>query len=139
VPRTLADAGPLIALFDRDDKYHPRVLEFLKTFDGVILTTWPVVTEVCHLLDFSVDAQLAFLTWINRGGLIIEDLGMSALDEILALTQKHRDLPMDLADASLVVLAARKGIEHILSLDSDFYIYRLPDKEGSFNNLLDQG
>ena len=60
---TLIDAGPLIALFDKDDKYHKTVLDVLSHAQTVLVTTWPVITETCHLLDFSVDAQLDFLEW----------------------------------------------------------------------------
>lgn len=45
---------------------------------------------------------------------------------MLALLEKYRDRPMDLADASLVVLAERLGITEILTVDrADFDVYRL--------------
>lgn len=54
---TLIDAGPLIALFDRDDQFHNAIKEFLRIYKGYLLTTWPVITEVLHMLDFNVNAQ----------------------------------------------------------------------------------
>ena len=87
------------------------------------------------MLDFSIERQLAFLSWINRGGLTILELAPDALQRIIDLTAKYRDRPMDLADASLVVLALQTGVKNIISLDSDFHIYRLPDK-GALKNLL---
>jgi hypothetical protein len=135
VPSTLADSGPLVALFDRSDKYHLTVLEFARAYRGRMVTTWLVATEVCHLLGFSATAQLDFLHWIQRGGLELANLGMGSLDTIIKLTEKYRDRPMDLADASMVVLSMQTGIRNIISLDSDFDIYRLPDK-GHLRNLL---
>ncbi len=135
--KTLADSGPLIAAFDRDDKHHPQVISFIKSYKGSIFTSWPVITEVCHLLGDGVEGQLAFLSWINRGGLTILDLASDSLQDIIDLTAKYRDRPMDLADASLVVLALQTGIKNIISLDSDFHIYRLPDK-GTLKNLIIQ-
>ncbi len=44
-----------------------------------------------------------------------------------ALTDKYRDLPMDLADASLVTVADQLGMKTIFALDKDFHIYRLRD------------
>lgn len=104
-------------------------------FQGNLLTTWPVVTEVCHLLKFSVDVQLNFLRWIQRGGVEIAEIEGLLIERIIALTEKYRDRPMDLADASLVVLAMKTGIHRILSLDSDFDIYRLPDRNRLINVL----
>jgi hypothetical protein len=40
------------------------------------------------------------------------------------LMKKYRDVPMDLADACLVDLADRFETGRILTLDSDFEIYR---------------
>ena len=100
-----------------------------------MLTTWPVLTEVCHLLDFSTQSQLGFLRWVQRGAVGVEGLDHQALDGIIALVDQYQDRPMDLADASLLVLALRNGIRHIISIDHDFDIYRLPGK-GRLKNLL---
>jgi len=67
VQKALIDSGPLIALFDKSDSYHKQSVEFFKEFKGILWTTWPVVTEVSHMLDFSIQVQINFLTWIERG------------------------------------------------------------------------
>lgn len=131
----LVDSGPLVALFDSSDAHHKTTLAFMGRFRASLLTTGPVVTEVCHLLKFSVDVQLNFLCWVQRGGLEIAEIETSLLERIITLTEKYRDRPMDLADASLVVLAMKTGIHRILSLDSDFDIYRLPDRSRLTNVL----
>lgn len=136
--KTLIDSGPLVALFDRNDDHHGEVLSFLKDFKGYLITTWPVLTEVSHLLDFSVNVQLDFYTWIQRGGLMMENLQASDVEEIIRLTSRYRDRPMDLADASLIVTAEKLGIREVLTLDKDFLIYRLSNKR-AFNNLLKPG
>ena len=49
---------------------------------------------------------------------------------------KYRDLPMDLADASLVILAEELGTGRILSTDQrDFGAYRWKNRK-PFRNLL---
>ena len=135
--KTLVDSGPLIALFDHSDKHHTRIVDFLKDYPGVLVSTWQVATEVCHLLNFSVNAQLDFLRWIQRGGLTLDNFAETAISRIVEMTDKYRDRPMDLADASLVVLSAQTGIRDILTLDSDFDIYRLPDKSRLRNVLAE--
>ncbi len=131
----LVDSGPLVALFDPSDNHHKKTLAFMGRFREGLLTTWPVVTEVCHLLKFSVDVQLNFLRWVQRGGVEIAEFEGPVVERIIALTEKYRDRPMDLADASLVVLAMKTGVHRILSLDADFDIYRLPDRSRLINVL----
>ena len=121
---TLIDAGPLIALFDRSDQYQFKAVRFMEDYHGYLWTTWPVVTEVCHMLDFSIKAQLTLLEWIERGGLRIYELKELHIERIKQLTEKFSDVPMDLADASLVVVSELSGYDKIISIDSDFYIYR---------------
>ncbi len=121
---TLVDAGPLIALFDKSDRYHKRAVSFLKQSQGLLITTWPVITEVSHMLDFSTKTQINFLKWINRGGLQIFDLEFYHLIRMIELSEKFTDVPMDLADATLIVASEAKGISKITSIDSDFYVYR---------------
>lgn len=41
---------------------------------------------------------------------------------------KYDDVPMDLADASLVALAEALNLRRVFSLDSDFHTYRLKSR-----------
>lgn len=120
----LVDAGPLIALFDKSDSYHVQSIQFLKKYKGALLTTWPVVTETSHMLAFSVLTQIAFLEWIKRGGLHVIEIEYSSISRLIELCKKFRDVPMDLADATLIVAAEERNIKEIATIDSDFYIYR---------------
>ncbi len=76
------------------------------------------------MLSFHVQAQLDFLTWIQRGGLSIEELSSLELDRIITMTEKYQNVPMDLADASLVAIAEKLHVHEIITIDSDYYIYR---------------
>lgn len=126
---TLIDAGPIIALFDRSDRFHSQITGFLKDQSYHLITTWPVLTEANHMLDFDNRAQIAVLEWVYRGGLELFEVGLSAVRRIIELTKKYNDVPMDLADATLVVAAEQLGIREIISIDSDFYAFRTTEKE----------
>lgn len=126
---TLIDAGPLIALFNKNDKYHNKIKDFIKDYRGNLITSWPVITEVCHMLDFNIQTQIDFLTWINLGAVKIENIDNQDLLRIIELSKKYSDVPMDLADASLVVLSEKNNIKQIITIDSDYYIYRTINKE----------
>ena len=132
----LIDAGPLIALFDKKDRYHEKAVEYLRNSPDRFVTSWPVITEVSHMLDFSVEAQIDFLQWCERGGLRIVDIESEELGRIIKLTQKYSNVPMDLADSTLVVLAERLDIKEIVTIDSDYYVYRTERKEILTNVFL---
>jgi predicted nucleic acid-binding protein len=131
----LVDAGPLIALFNRVDKHHKRVLRCLETGQFRLLSTVAVITEVSHMLSFSLEAQIAFFQWVLDKGVLLHPIETGDLPRVIALTRKYADRPMDFADATLVITAEQTGIRHIISIDADFDIYRLPGKE-RIQNIL---
>lgn len=122
--KCLIDAGPLIALFDKDDKYHYPIEDFLKNFQGRLYTSWPVITEALHMLDFNVNVQIDLLKWIRKDALQIPYIAKESISRIIELSEKYSDVPMDFADATLIVISESENIKEIISIDSDFYIYR---------------
>ncbi len=135
--KTIIDSGPLIALFDKSDKYHMQVLDFLKSYRGELITSWAVITEVSHMLDFNLSVQIDFLKWIELGGIVVYDISQDDIKDIRVMMEKYLDIPMDLADATLMYIASKENIKDIASIDSDFDIYRTLKKQ-SLNNLLRQ-
>jgi len=123
VRNTLLDAGPLIALFDKNDSYH-QAISFVKGYNGKLLTTWPVVTEASHMLSFSAHVQINLLKWIDRGGLHLFDFDFDHLARLVDLSEKLKDVPMDLADGSLIIASEATGVSEIATIDGEFYVYR---------------
>lgn len=134
--KTLIDSGPLIALFDKSDKYHYQVLAFLKGFQGELITTWSVITEVSRMLDFNLQVQLDFIKWIELGGIRLYEISQKELFEIRIMMEKYSDIPMDLADSTLMYVANKESINSIVSIDSDFDIYRTLKKQNLTNLLV---
>ncbi len=97
----------------------------MEKFKGHLYTTWPVITEVTHMLSFNPKVQVLFLEWLMRDALNIINLEKPQIARIMHLINKYSDLPMDLADSSLVVIAEMKGITEIITIDSDYFVYRL--------------
>ncbi|MGI9304583.1 MAG: type II toxin-antitoxin system VapC family toxin [Gammaproteobacteria bacterium] len=125
-PATLINAGPLVAIFNRDDRDHDACIETLKRLREPLLTTWAPIAEAVYLLGFSHDAQSALIQMIERGALHVLNIDVEDLPEIRALMSKYADLPMDFADATLIHAANREGIGRIFTLDRrDFTVYRL--------------
>ena len=134
MPNALADTGPLVSLFRRADRDHLRVRRFIAQFKGNLITTWPVMTEICHLLP--AHAVKRFMAWAADGGLVLYEVPPDALRDLGNLMQKYADRPMDLADASLVWLGGQIGLLDIITLDErDFAAYRTASGQ-PFRNLL---
>ena len=134
----LIDSGPLIALFNAADHWHEPVRTWLQAHPQVrLISTWPVLTEVCALLARRIHNQAAldFLQWVESGGVQIDVPASASLSEIRRISQRFADLPLDLADASIAEAARRLGLRCILSVDKDFDVYR--DSRGQpLHNLL---
>lgn len=132
---TLLDTVPLVAWFDRNNQDHDSCAAFFQKHNNAFVSTWPVLTEVCHLIPAEVAPR--FLSWVSLGGLNVADLSGSALELMAGWLRQCGDLPMDLADASLLWVAQEQGLRRIATLDRrDFGIFRLPGGE-SLENLLE--
>lgn len=123
----LTDAGPLVALIDQGESDHSRCVQALDTLQGPMLTTWPAFTEAMYLLGAAAGWRGQEPLWrmVGRGHLQIARTTPGMLKRMPVLMGKYHDLPMDLADASLVALAEEQGLTHVFTLDSDFTVYRL--------------
>ena len=128
----LVDAGPLVAVFGRDEPEGPRYRAlFKRAADELwsLATTWPCVVEASHLLD--APQRCTLLRWIAAGALPVFPFAVEQLEAMVDLMRRYTESPrteMDLADASLVWLAADTGVTAIMTLDRrDFSRYRLPD------------
>ena len=134
----LTDTGFWLALANRRDRHHSAAVAALDRVDEQLVTTWPVMTETCHMLlaRLGADAELAFVQSAVSGAFDVFALEARHLPRVHALMDKYRDLPMDLADASLVILAEELGTGRILSTDRrDFHAYRWKNRK-PFRNLL---
>ena len=122
----LVDAGPLVAFLHKDDHDHALCVDVLKNLREPLLTTWMPIVEAMYFLGFSIEAQCALLKMIERGMLQVLSLDVDDLPDIRKLMRQYKDLPMDFADATLVQVAKRQGIDRIFTLDRrDFAVYRL--------------
>lgn len=123
----LTDAGPLVALIDDGEPDHARCHAARMVFSLPMVTTRLAFTEAMYLLGRAGGwpAQAALWSMLERGMLQIAELSEAAVLRMRALMEQYRDLPMDVADASLVALAEERGQTRIFTLDSDFQVYRL--------------
>ncbi|HEU0175583.1 MAG TPA: PIN domain nuclease [Blastocatellia bacterium] len=129
---TLVDTGPLVALIDKTDKETHRKCHSATYFlSGPMLTSWACFTEAMYLLGElrGWKGQLALWRYLEKGALVLHSHEEDEWRRVRELMEQYQDTPMDLADASLVVLAEVTGLKRIFTLDSDFYVYKINGKD----------
>ena len=125
--RVLVDTGPIVAILSRRDQYHGACVEALREMPGPLFTCWPVITEAAWLLRKSGDAIQQLLGSMDAGFLELLPLTTEDAQPIASIFKKYRDIRIQLADAALVHLAVRDGLETVFTLDQrDFSVFRLP-------------
>ncbi|MGA1263903.1 MAG: type II toxin-antitoxin system VapC family toxin [Prochlorothrix sp.] len=135
----IVDTGFFVALGSRGDNFHRQAVEVLNSIQDCLITTYPVITETSYLLmqRQEIQAQHCFIRNVIQGGVQVFSLDRNHLARMLDLMVRYADLPMDLADASLVVLAEQLQEGRILTTDRrDFSIYRWNNTQ-YFINLLE--
>jgi len=122
--RAIVDTGPLVAFFDKSERYRAWVVARVDESDAPLPVCEPVLTETFYLLARFPRAQDALFDLLRNGALRVafrlkEPVG--ALDRLL---REYRDTPMSLADACVVRMAEIHENRVVLTLDSDFTVYR---------------
>ena len=132
------DTGFLYALLDKGDAWHQRASAAAPSAQEGWITTWPVLTEATHLMASRLGARFAqaLVAEVAAGGLLVWNIPSDRVAHIPKLMRQYAKLPMDLADASLVLLAEHLGHGRILTTDQrDFGAYRWKNRK-PFHNML---
>ncbi|CAG1011043.1 hypothetical protein PHYC_03989 [Phycisphaerales bacterium] len=130
----LIDAGPLIAGIDRSDLAHAECARVLGTLPDEGLATWPVFAEAMHMLGRRKgrqgprSRQQVLWAMLDAKDLHVLDMDQPHIRRAKALMHKYREFPMDLCDASLVVVGEALNIRRVFTLDRHFAAYRLNSK-----------
>lgn len=135
----IIDSGFFIALGNTKDQHHKKAVRILDTLPKrQWITTWPVLTEVCHLLlNVAPDKIFPFLQNLENGAFTVFSISEMDYSTLCTLMFQYKELPMDLADASLILLANHLQHGDILSTDKrDFKTYRWKNRH-PFNNLFE--
>lgn len=126
----LIDTGVILALIDRDDRWHTLSVEAFSRSRLPLLTTEAVLAEVFHLTERNLRDVRGVWRLLRSGAIHMSPITNEELPDIQALMDDYADCPMDFADATLVHLGARERLSTILTIDhDDFNTYRLPGRK----------
>lgn len=123
--RVLVDTGPLVAMRNTSDQHRDHVHHLARLVPEKLFTCWPVLTEAAYLLR-SHPKEIQILL-DNAGSGVLSLLALTDQDAapIARILKKYADQSLSLADASLMHLAEREGIEEVFTIDEkDFSVFR---------------
>jgi predicted nucleic acid-binding protein len=124
VTRIIVDTGPLVAYFNRRDRWHRWVVDQLSAIAPPLVTCEPVLTEACFLIHRAGGRPADLIRKLAQRHL---EIGIDLEDDaesIDSLMRRYADTPMSLADACLVRMTERFPDCRLLTLDADFEHYR---------------
>ena len=128
--RGLIDTGALLALLDRDDRWHLACKSAFSEFFLPLVTSAAVLAELFHLVGDNPHEVEAAWTFLRTGAVTVLPISDADMPTLHALMRKYADRPMDFADATLVQLAQREALLSILTIDfDDFETYRIDGRK----------
>jgi uncharacterized protein len=120
----LLDTGPLVSFLASGLQHHRWAVEQWKQLRPPLLTCEPVLTEAAFLLKREGRDADPLFALLERRIVVIGIAVEEQQSDLRALMRRYRNRPMSLADACLVRLSEMHGAAEVLTLDSDFRIYR---------------
>lgn len=120
----IADAGPLVAYLDRSDQHHEWAVATFAQLTAPLLTCEAVMAEAWHLLRRGRINPDHLLALVKQGALTVQFDFSSEIDSVRLLIQRYTNVPMSLADACLVRMSELHDASRIMTVDSDFIVYR---------------
>ncbi len=118
--KTIVDTGPLVALFNADDRHHDWAEAILKELRPPLWTCEPVLTEVAYLTRRASE----LLALVGSGALRVELDLAEQWSAVSALLDRYGPR-MDLADACVIRMTELDRRSQVLTIDRrDFSVYR---------------
>ena len=122
----LLDTGALVSLLDRSQRHHEHCARFFGDWERPVVSTEAVLTEATHLLGGLRGGRQACMDFFLSGAALLVPATRASLRRSRDLVNQYADLPMDYADATLVVLAEELGTNLVFTTDRrDFAVYRI--------------
>lgn len=115
----VCDTSGLLPYFDASDGHNAQVSRIMDSDPGLFVVSPYVVAELDLLLATrrGLAAELAALVESSGGAWELPSIASGELHEACGVIEMYRDQNIELADASMVVLARRYRTDRILTLD----------------------
>ncbi|MBC6454395.1 MAG: PIN domain-containing protein [Hormoscilla sp. SP5CHS1] len=124
IGKVILDTGPLVAVLDKSDRYHDWAVNQWGNITKPVFTCEAVISEVCFVLKHVYGGDDAIMGLVSRGYIEVPFRFSNEVTVVKELMQKYKSVPMSFADACLVRMSESNARSTVLTLDSDFRIYR---------------
>ena len=133
----ILDTSGLVAAYGRDQVYGQQVLETLTGDAGPLVLSPFVLAELDYLITsrLGAGAELNVLEDVAGGVYRLAEFTQDDVTQARSVIAKYQDLKIGVADASIVVLAARHTTTRVLTLDLRHFRAMTPLQGGSFTIL----
>ncbi|MBH8574046.1 PIN domain-containing protein [Nostocaceae cyanobacterium CENA369] len=122
--KVLLDTGPLVAFINNRENLHDWTVNEWKKIEPLLLSCEAVITEACSLLRDLYGGEDAIMSLLNTGIIQISFYLSDEIGTVRELLKQYQNVPMSLADACLVRMSELINGSSVLTLDSDFWVYR---------------
>ena len=131
----VVDTGPLYAVVDEDDADHARCRAALEQAGNRLIIPTMIIAEATYLIGTRLgpDVEARFLRSLSR--IHVEAPTPDDWPRIADLVEQYGDFPLGGADASVIALAERLGIETIVTLDDRHFRAVRPRHRKAFRLL----
>ncbi len=119
----ICDTSGLVAAYSATDGRSRAVTELLRREPGSLILSPFVLAELDYLIGTraGVTDELKVLSDVASGVYSLAELDRFDIAQAAAVVERYRDMRIGLADASVVVLAARYGTTRLLTFDQKHF------------------
>jgi len=130
----VVDTSGLLAALDEDDPLHDAASQVIASEPGPFYMSPFVLQEIDYFVSDRIgyEPALRILEDVRTGAYRLEPFDATDVGEAASVMRRYADLSIGLADASIVVIAARHGTERILTLDRRHFRAIRPLTGGAF-------
>lgn len=122
--KVILDTGVLVAILDKSDRHYNWAVNQWANIAKPVLTCEAVISEACFILKDVYGGKDAVIGLVSRGYIEVPFRLSDEVTTVRNLMQKYQSVPMSFADACLVRMSELIPGSSLLTLDSDFRIYR---------------
>lgn len=122
--RVILDTGPLVALLVAREQHHDWAKRQFAVVEPPLFTCEAVLSECLYLLAPYEPGVTAVVEMLRRGVIAVPFQFSREVESVSRLLHKYRDVPASFADACLIRMSEQSTDVRIMTLDSDFTVYR---------------
>lgn len=115
----VVDTGVVVALAQRADTHHEACAALIRAARESLILPAPTLVEIDYWLRkrLGVGAWRQFMSDIDRGAYLVEDLTAADLTRVAELEERYDNLDLGFVDAAVIAICERLGERKVATID----------------------